>query len=141
MSFAAQLIGVSPLLSTGLLTTPTFVQEDEVGQTSQEDMGRVRSQDYRPAPQVASIPGAPIEVQFTEYGIVLRSDDLDALDDIERLIQEQLDAESAVQLPTFFFLKYRKADSMKAQLEQHFGIDSGGGGDGRWCGIDGKCHE
>jgi hypothetical protein len=34
-------------------------------------------------------------------------------------------------LPTFYFLKHRKADSMKASLEQHFGIkSSSGGGEG-----------
>lgn len=126
LALAIQLLGTSPALQTGLLAPPEPRQEEEVGNTSQED-GKPRNPDYRPAEQITSVPGAPIEVRFTDYGIVITSEDLDALDDIELLIQEQLDAESSVQLPTFYFLKHRKADSMKASLEQHFGIKSNSG--------------
>jgi hypothetical protein len=60
-------------------------------------------------------------------GLALFSEDLDALDDLERLILEQLDEMGAVQLPTIFHLKYRKAIECKALLDELLGLSDGGG--------------
>jgi len=78
-----------------------------------------------------TVPGAPIRVRVTDYGIVLESEDLDALDRLERLIIDQLGDPSLTARPTFFFLKYRGAEEAKMMLESYLGIsgsDSSGGG-------------
>lgn len=106
-------------------------QEDEkqdVGQTSQEqDQDRP---DYNPPPPVESVPGAPIVAKQTEYGVVLSSDDLDALDDAANLILDLLESSSTQEFPTVFYLYHRKAVEAKAWLDELLGLESGGGGGG-----------
>ena len=117
-------------IPTSLVSFPSFpVQEQELGQTTDES-AKQRS-GYSAPPQLPSLPGAPITVESTEYGIVLRSDDFDALDDLVYEIDQLLGTDSSVQKPTFFFLKHREASIMMSQLEQFFGLaDSSGGGGG-----------
>jgi hypothetical protein len=117
--------GVSP---TALTSYVAPVQE-EVSETSDES--QLREFDYKPASQVKSIPGSPIKIRETAYGIVLDSQDLDALDDLERAIYDRLDEEGVAQAPKFFALNYRQADEMLGFLESYYGLgDSGGGGAG-----------
>jgi type II secretory pathway component GspD/PulD (secretin) len=118
-------LGLNPIALSGLVSP----WQDEVGSTSDEIARRQKSDEYQPAEQMPSIPGAPIEVRFTRFGIVLDSEDLDALDDLEDEIYRRLDLESTIQLPQFFPLNYRSADEMLTFLETYYGMaDSGGGG-------------
>ncbi len=129
--------GIAPLTQTGLLTWTPQDEANSVGKTSQEN-GKVQKQDYVPPQQLPSIPGAPIEIKVTDYGIVLVSDDLDALDDLELMIQNQLGEDSAVELPQFYFLNHRKAENIKGFLEEYYGMaDSSGGGGGGAGGLMG----
>ena len=123
----SQFAGVNPfVLTSGLLQG---VDED-LGKTSAESDEDSKYL-YKPAPQVLSVAGAPIEVRFTSAGIVLDSKDLDALDDLEDQIYNRIGEDTVVQLPTFFLLKYRDAGEMLTLLENYFGMsDSGGGGGG-----------
>jgi hypothetical protein len=120
--------------STGFNAMPTAmvsfpIQEQDLGKTSDETVNP--SDGYSAPPQLPSMPGAPITVESTEYGIVLRSDDFDALDDLVYEIEQLLGSESSVQKPTFIYLKHREASTMMSQLEQFFGLadsSSAGGG-------------
>lgn len=117
-----------PSLSVGMMTP----LQDNVGSTSDElARDKKKNSEYKPAVQLPSVAGAPIEVRFTRFGIVLDSQDFDALDDLEDEIYRRLDEESTVQLPHFFPLVYRSADDMLEFLETYYGMaDSGGGGGG-----------
>ncbi|MFM7564199.1 MAG: secretin N-terminal domain-containing protein, partial [Planctomycetota bacterium] len=97
-----------------------------------------KSPDYVPPTQQPSVPNAPVTIQMTPSGLVLTSDDLDALDDAEQLIRELLTESSEPQVPQVFQLKYRRADEVKTLLETVLGISSGsGGGGGGMGGIPG----
>lgn len=104
-----------------------------VGRTSEESQ---ESQDedavgkYSRAQEPKSVPGAPITVRLGPAGIVVESADLDAADDMEELINSLLKNTSAGELPTFFYLKYAKADEAKELLDKFLGISSSGGGGG-----------
>ncbi len=127
MVVVSSALGINPLAFSSFL----LPRQDKVGSTSDEVARNQKKGDYRPAQQMPSIPGAPIEVRFTRFGIVLDSQDLDALDDLEDEIYRRLDVESTVQLPQFFPLNYRSADEMLAFLETYYGMaDSGSGGGG-----------
>ena len=127
----SSLLGVTHSVSSFLAP----LQEDEPAVTND---GVLRDQDYRPAPQQESVPGAPIEVKFTEFGMVLDSKDFDALDDLETEIYNRLGSVSDSQGPQFYQLVYRGADEMLGFLEEYYGlVDSGGGGGGGAGGIMG----
>lgn len=70
-------------------------------------------------------------VRVMPYGIIIESDDLDALDDFEDLIYQRPIVDLPV-LPTVFYLKNAKADEAKSLLDSMLGLagDSGGGGFG-----------
>ena len=123
---ATSFLNLNQAIATGAVAIP----QEEIGRASQEPLSTEQDSSYRPAPQRESIAGAPIEVRFTEYGIVLDSLDLDALDDLEDSIYGQLGAESQVQLPQFFPLNHRRADDMMSFLETYYGIAPSGGGGG-----------
>jgi len=76
-----------------------------------------------------SIPGAPIDFRFTEYGLTVESDDLDAVDAIQAAINEFLGESTEVQLPSFFELQHRDVSEMQQLLESILGLSDGGGGD------------
>lgn len=97
-----------------------------------------RGSGYQPPKSVQSVAGAPIEFRFTEYGLTIESDDLDAADDIETAIQGFLGTSGAVQSPTIFEIKHRPAAEMKQLLEENLGLsdpDAGGGGGGGASGL------
>jgi type II secretory pathway component GspD/PulD (secretin) len=97
-----------------------------------------KSPDYIPPTQQPTVPNAPVTIQMTPSGLVITSDDLDALDDAEQLIRELLSESSEPQMPQVFQLKYRRADEVKTLLETVLGISSGsGGGGGGMGGIPG----
>jgi len=92
----------------------------------------------QPAPPSATTPDglpqapADIIVTITPNGIVIASDDLDALDDYEALLQTFLSqAASAANQPVIFYLKYAPADMAAELLRQIITgetPDDGGGG-------------
>jgi len=86
---------------------------------------------YVPPPEVTSIPGADLTIKATPFGVLLESDDLDALDDLEDIFRALAEDDGIDQGLTIFYLKFRKAAFVKAELEQMFGLSSGSsGGDG-----------
>jgi type II secretory pathway component GspD/PulD (secretin) len=99
--------------------------------------GRRSDPDYVPPEPVESIPGDEIEVKATAGGIVITSGDLDALDDLEDLIRQQMGLQSDVQAPTFFFLKHRFAEEIAGFLGNYFGVSGSDGGDGGVGGVVG----
>ena len=56
LASATQLLSFSPLLHVSLLVSSSQIQDDEVGQSSEEKT-RQKSRDYRPAQQIPSVPG------------------------------------------------------------------------------------
>lgn len=104
------------------------VQDEEAEQDSSAD--KQKAPDYRPPQQRPTVPGAPIIVRRTSGGIVLESEDLDALDDAERLLADLMNSESTVEAPYVFLLRHRKAVEAKTLLEGILGLGGGGGGGG-----------
>ena len=103
-----------------------LLQEEETGSDKKSP-----NPDYLPPPQKKSVPGAPIQFRFTDYGLTIESDDLDAVEDMESAIRSFLGEASAPQKPTFFYLKHRGVEEVKLLLEEVFGlVESGGGGGG-----------
>jgi hypothetical protein len=90
---------------------------------------------YKSPKQIQSIPGAPVRVWGTEFGIIIESEDLDAGDDVEFLIDQQVGEESEEVAPTVYQLRHCEASYMKSLLESMYGIDSGGGGGGGGAGL------
>ena len=85
---------------------------------------------YVPPSEVDSVPGAELMIKATPFGVLIESDDLDALDDLEDIFRAQTIDDGVDQGLTVFYLKFRKAASIKAELEQMFGLASGTGGSG-----------
>lgn len=120
------------------VSAPLATQESEPKPDQDEEKkSKGQAPDYIPPQQQPSVPNAPVTIQWTPSGIVITSDDLDALDDAEQLIRELLTESSAPQVPQVFQLKYRRADEVKTLLETVLGISSGGGGGGGLGGIPG----
>ncbi len=71
-----------------------------------------------------SVPGADVEVKITDYGIVLTSDDLDALDELESILRSQFEELSASARPGVFYLKWRDPKVAKSILEKLIGLKS-----------------
>lgn len=114
------------------VSAPLARQESEAKQEADDSEKKSKSQapDYVPPQQQPSVPNAPVTIEWTPSGIVISSDDLDALDDAEQLIRELLTENSEPQVPQVFQIKYRRADEVKTLLETVLGISSGGGGGG-----------
>ena len=110
----------------GQVSTP---RQDEQGATSDASM----LDNYAPADEIPSVPGAPIEVRMTERGLLIKSYDLDAADDLEDLIEELFDPDSEYQRPTVIALEHRDVEEAKSILNYFLGLESsssGGGGGG-----------
>ncbi|MEM9941493.1 MAG: hypothetical protein AAF939_07865 [Planctomycetota bacterium] len=123
----------APAWVTVQLSRSLLTYQEEIGQTSDEqDPVRPRSSDYIPAPDIPTVPNSPIEAVFTEYGLKLYSKDLDALDDLESMIESRLSStNSSLQTPQFFLIEFRPADEVLDFVNQFFGLsDSSGGGGG-----------
>ncbi|QEG22805.1 secretin N-terminal domain-containing protein [Mariniblastus fucicola] len=109
-------------LSTAMLQTP-----DE---PSPGDAINQKEDTYQLPEQIESIPGAPVRVWGTEFGIIIESDDLDAGDDAAFLIDQLMDVEAENAKPTVYQLRHCQASYMKSLLESMYGIGGGGGGGG-----------
>jgi hypothetical protein len=122
------------------VSAPLSHQETDPKQEEDDSEKKQKAQapDYIPPQQQPSVPDAPVTIEWTPSGIVITSDDLDALDDAEQLIRELLNESSEPQVPQVFQIKYRRADEVKGLLETVLGISSGsGGGGGGMGGIPG----
>ena len=114
---------------------PRQENEATLGKTSApeafDESATDTSSNYTPAEEVPSVPGAPIEVQMTDRGLVIKSYDLDAADDLEDLITELFDPDSEWQRPTVIPLEHREVEEAKSILNYFLGLESsssGGGG-------------
>ena len=110
-----------------LVSNMMLFQQDGGTETQGDGLG------YRPPAKQKSVPNAPIEFRFTEYGLTVESDDLDAVDDIEAAIASFLGESTEVQMPALFPLQYRDVQEMQQLLESILGLSGGGavgGGEG-----------
>jgi hypothetical protein len=124
-------VAAAALAGPQLFATSVLPFQEEVGQTTDESDQNRRAEGYIPPPRIDSVPGDPIKVRMTDFGFILESNDLDALDDLEYAIGQRVDVDSVDEAPFFFRLKYRPANDVMAWLETYFGVaDSGGGGGG-----------
>jgi len=105
--------------------------------SSAAPVGATRGSEYIPADEIPSVPGAPIEVRMTDQGLIVKSYDLDAADDLTALIEELFDPSSEWQRPTVIPLEHRDVEEAKSILNYFLGLesDSGGGGGGLAGGI------
>ena len=117
-------------VSFGEDNEPKQDSSQEMQESSDEKGQQNRSTDYQAPPEVDSIPGAPIRMRSVQDGILIESDDLDALDDLENLLRRQSTTEGSVQTPKVFPIVHRKVDQVQAFLEDWLGISDGGGGGG-----------
>ncbi len=93
-------------------------------------------------PEKKSVPGAEIVVTQGPNGLIIASDDLDALDEFETMLRSIAETTTATGREyTIFYLKYAKADGASELLQQAMGVtpssDSGGGGGGGGGGLFG----
>ena len=121
-----------------------FVSTEELRQENEESVGKTSFSDpfdeaaqqappaddsaYAPAEEIPSVSGAPIEVQMSERGLIIKSNDLDAADDLEDLIEEMFDPKSDWQRPTIIALENRQVEEAKALLNHFLGLESDSGG-------------
>jgi type II secretory pathway component GspD/PulD (secretin) len=84
-----------------------------------------------------SVPGAEIVVTVTPTGIMVRSEDLEALNQYEQVLQMLLDQRANGKQPTVYYMKYEKADVAASLLQELMSggtstasttADTGGGG-------------
>ncbi|MGI9516059.1 MAG: hypothetical protein ACR2NP_03345, partial [Pirellulaceae bacterium] len=76
------------------------------------------------------VDGAPVTIRVTDFGLVLQSEDLEALDAIEDLIMQNLDASTGSEEFALFYIKHRDAVEAKEMLQKYLGIGGGSGGGG-----------
>lgn len=79
--------------------------------------------------QEFSLAGAEITIERTPYGLVISSEDLDALDALEDLLMES-QTDEPVNQAVFYFLRHAKAEDAKLLIDQMLGQSSSGGGGG-----------
>ncbi len=121
-------VGGGTFCIASALSGPVATQDEEAEQDPSAD--RQKAPDYQPPRQRPSVPGAPVIVRQTNGGIVLESEDLDALDDAERLLADLMSSISTVAPPYVFLLQHRKAVEAKTLLEGILGLSSGSAGGG-----------
>ena len=82
----------------------------------------------KPQEKPVGIPGAPIIVSPGPTGVMIASEDIEALNEFEELLRTLSGGASNKPEITVFYLKYAKANSVAETLDQIFG--GGGGGEG-----------
>ena len=108
------------------IVQPTAPENSAVESTQPE----TNSSRYFPPKEVKSVPGAELSIKSTPFGVLIESDDLDALDDLEDIFRSQAQEDGLDQGLTVFYLKFRKAVYVKSELEQMFGLSSSSGSSG-----------
>ena len=99
--------------------------ETSTGSSSTTRTETPRPNSYIPPAETKSVAGAEISIKATPFGVLISSDDLDALDDLEDIFRAQADDDGIDQGLTIFYLKFKKASSLKPALEKMFGLSSG----------------
>jgi len=128
----------SGLLSFALTSLVAYQPQDAAGDTSESLNSNA---DYTPPEAHSSVPGSPVVIRGTDFGILLESDDLDALDDLERLLLSEAGETGTDQGLSIFYLKFKKSASIKSVLDEMFGLaaaEGGGGGGDLLSGIVGN---
>ena len=108
------------------LATPA--QPPAGGAGSMTPTEQPRSRKYVPPVELKSVPGAEVVIKATPFGVLIESSDLDALDDLEDLLMTQALDDGVDQGLNIFYLKYRKAATVKPALDNLFGLAGGTGG-------------
>jgi type II secretory pathway component GspD/PulD (secretin) len=96
----------------------------------QEQPGTEAAKPAEAAPKQKTTPGAEVVITVTPNGIVVSSQDLDALDRVEEMLRGLEETEPGKEY-TIFYLRYAKADVAADLLSQALGGgsgDEGGGG-------------
>jgi type II secretory pathway component GspD/PulD (secretin) len=88
-----------------------------------------------PAPKTKAKSGSPILVAPGPSGLLIASDDLEALDAFERLLEASTTATTSGREYAVFYLKHAKAATAAAILGEVFGASGGTGGDSLMGGI------
>lgn len=122
------MLAASQWTSGASLANLVAVQEP---QESDEPAPPPSAEQEAEADEPKSVPGADVQVKITEHGIVLTSDDLDALDELESVLRAEFDELSASARPGVFYLRYRDPKDAKIILEKLIGQggSSSGGSD------------
>jgi type II secretory pathway component GspD/PulD (secretin) len=123
--FATQLPGFSGIFGAGLFMTPRQDQDEDTSSPARRPQD---TQGYKPPDEIESVPGADIEARFVEGNVVLKSRDLDALDDLVFAIERFVGEKSGLESPTLLPIKHRNVNDIKSFLEAQFGMASAGGG-------------
>ncbi|MBN1852624.1 MAG: hypothetical protein JW829_07860 [Pirellulales bacterium] len=101
--------------------------QDELSGPTLEDQADVDPQ----LPAVTSVPGSPILIAPGPGGVLIASQDLDALDDFEELITSVANrATSSGREFAVYYLRYAKANVVAETVTEIFGGSTGGGGGG-----------
>lgn len=97
------------------------------GDASSEENGRTEDEERRP-----NVDGAEIEVLITPQGVIIRSNDQQALNEFQALLNRlSVDMGSSGNEPTVFYLRYARADYAAEMLREILGgVSSSGGGGG-----------
>ncbi|MCO6458491.1 MAG: hypothetical protein J5I93_24565 [Pirellulaceae bacterium] len=123
--------------------TGHFQEPGQGQEPGESDVGGSQPADPDTVPSPSDLPAVPrraaggdgaqpeIIVSLTPQGVVIASDDLDALDEFEALLRTLSGGSTtAVAEPTVFWLKFAKAAEARALLEEILGGGGGGGGGG-----------
>jgi len=129
-----------PQDDTPLMTDPPLMTDKTLG-TGQDGDGKDSDDSDDEAAESSkkqSVPGAPVRVRVTQFGIVIESDDHEAAYDLEKLILDVLqDSSSLIARPGAFRLNHRDVLEAEALLKQMLGLATGGGGGGGGGGLGG----
>jgi type II secretory pathway component GspD/PulD (secretin) len=121
----------SALVPRTVFASYASIQDESSNETTNGTQEETNSTDDDESEVIKSIAGSDIKIKITDYGIVLESKDLDALDELEFIIKEHITGPSDLARPRVYWLQNRSASYMKAKLDEVLGQgDSGGGGGG-----------
>lgn len=122
VSLERQRISYAQLAQLGSEANPTQQQQPAPQRQAEPEAPRGDRASDEPAPkQPTGQLNSEIVVQVGPTGIVLMSNDLDALDEYEELIRSLMTQGGGAPLPTIFYLKYAKADYAADLLNQVLG--------------------
>ncbi|WP_442481751.1 secretin N-terminal domain-containing protein [Aeoliella sp. SH292] len=115
-------------------------ETDELAAPVTEPAAEAPATDNTPAteetvPTTKAKPGSPILVAPGPSGLLIASDDLEALDAFERLLEASTTATTSGREYAVFYLKHAKAATAAAILGEVFGASGGTGGDSLMGGI------
>lgn len=122
-------IDTAPEKKTGTTTTAiqpksNFLTVSTLQEDDEEKKTKAKQGD------IQTVEGAPILIRENAAGLMIITDDLKALAEIKRLLDEHEEMINRPSLPTIIELKHRKAIEMKDLLEMFLGLSSDGGGGG-----------